>query len=202
MYLTIAEYNDGYLRYLQNKIPLEEADYLTMHRFGPFNIDQVSHLDLLGGVLRILIPYASSHPPTAKSRSPSPPRPIEAVGQSPARSIRAHPGQSPPERGSPGEKSQSKSRDDKRRQSPDSKGKKRAGSKDDERGRTPYTPQGRHEESPSTSLASTLARLGLEGSQRRGNSNSSPSESPSRAADARKRTGPQSASQPSGQKRS
>jgi len=74
MYVTIAEYDDSYLHYLQNKKPLEEAGFLTMNRFGPIMTNASSNMATLAAILKRLLPYAAAHPPTHKSPAPSPAR--------------------------------------------------------------------------------------------------------------------------------
>lgn len=50
---------------------MKDGGFLTMNRFGPFDIESSSHMNLLAGVLRKLIPYAAQYP--AQKKSPSPP---------------------------------------------------------------------------------------------------------------------------------
>jgi hypothetical protein len=72
MFLTIAEYEDNYLRYLQKKVSVDEAGFLTMHQLGPFYTDEGNNMDLLAALLKTVIPYAIAFPPTTKSPSPPP----------------------------------------------------------------------------------------------------------------------------------
>lgn len=75
IYVTIAEYERAYLKYLCNKVPFEQAGYLTMHRFGPFMTQVKSNMEKLGGFLKVLLPYAEAFKAPTPSPSPSPPRP-------------------------------------------------------------------------------------------------------------------------------
>lgn len=85
MYLTIAEYEDSYLHYLQGETSLEGAGFLTMHRLGPFQTGSSSNMNLLAGALKVLIPYAATFPPAKKSRSPSPTEGPRSASREPGR---------------------------------------------------------------------------------------------------------------------
>ena len=72
MFVILGEYERSYLEYLRNQIPMKDAGFLTMHRFGPFSTDKANDMDLLGCVLRMLIPLALSFPAQNSSPSSSP----------------------------------------------------------------------------------------------------------------------------------
>lgn len=58
IYLIIAEYESSYVRYLQGQTSIAEADFLTMHRLGPFDTEKGNDMDLFGGVLQELLHHA------------------------------------------------------------------------------------------------------------------------------------------------
>lgn len=72
LYITIAEYEDSYLHYLQGRNSLEDSGFLTMNRFGPFRINRSLHMNFFGGIMKVLIPYAAKYAPQQKSPSPEP----------------------------------------------------------------------------------------------------------------------------------
>jgi hypothetical protein len=72
MFLTVAEYEDNYIRYLQKKVSVDEAGFLKMYQLGPFQTNEGNNMDLLAALLKIVIPYAIAYPPTRKSPSPPP----------------------------------------------------------------------------------------------------------------------------------
>lgn len=67
-----------------------------MHRFGPFSTQRRSNMELLGGILKVLLPYAAAFDPP--SPTPSPDSKPTATGGSPARSS---PRSDPQQRGQP-----------------------------------------------------------------------------------------------------
>jgi hypothetical protein len=84
MYLTIAEYEDSYLRYLQASIPIEDAGFLTMNRFGPFKTVSCRDMEVLAVVLKALIPYATgSFPPSTSANKESTSSETATAGQTP-----------------------------------------------------------------------------------------------------------------------
>jgi hypothetical protein len=82
MYLTIAEYEDSYLQYLQASIPIEDAGFLTMNRFGPFKTVSCHDMEVLAVVLKALIPYATdSFPPSPTANKESTSSETATAGQ-------------------------------------------------------------------------------------------------------------------------
>jgi hypothetical protein len=92
IYVTIAEYDKSYPGYLYKKIAFEQAGFLKMHRFGPFEIQSKSNMEKLGGLLRVLLEYATTFEPP--SPTPSPPSKPADIGQGPARPATPDRGQS------------------------------------------------------------------------------------------------------------
>lgn len=83
IYVTIAEHDRSYSGYLYEEVSFEDAGFLKMHRFGPFYIHSKSNMERLGGLLKVLLPYAVSFEPP--SPSPSPPQRPADKGKGPER---------------------------------------------------------------------------------------------------------------------
>jgi hypothetical protein len=70
IFITFAEYDSSYVKYLNNKLPPNSArPFLRMYEFGPWNTMVRSDMEGLGGILlaipcaRILMPIWANHPP-------------------------------------------------------------------------------------------------------------------------------------------
>ncbi|KAE8153590.1 hypothetical protein BDV25DRAFT_149138 [Aspergillus avenaceus] len=61
IFITIAEYDSGYVSYLRKKPAAgEPPSFLTMHQYGPWNTQDAGHMKKLGPILLALTLYAES----------------------------------------------------------------------------------------------------------------------------------------------
>lgn len=72
IFITIAEYDSGYISYLRTKPASDEApSFLTMHQYGPWNTKDAGHMKSLGPILLALTLYTQAQIAKAKPSPPS-----------------------------------------------------------------------------------------------------------------------------------
>lgn len=54
IYITIAKYDDRYVRYLNGKCPISSKNMMKMCQFGPFRIENPEEVRLAAGILLAL----------------------------------------------------------------------------------------------------------------------------------------------------
>ncbi|PLB45039.1 hypothetical protein P170DRAFT_513116 [Aspergillus steynii IBT 23096] len=61
IFITVAEYDSGYISYLRKKPADDEPlSFLTMHQYGPWNTNNAGHMKKLGPILLALTLYADA----------------------------------------------------------------------------------------------------------------------------------------------
>jgi len=79
IYVTLAEYKVSYISYLKNRVDVDNKGFLVMTTYGPFVTINSKHMAWLGGILRVLLPYAATYEPRhelSPSRVPRTPSPV------------------------------------------------------------------------------------------------------------------------------
>jgi hypothetical protein len=79
IYVTLAEYQVTYIRYLKKQVDFENAPFLLMTTYGPFMTTESGNMGWLGAILRVLLPYAATHRPRrdlSPSHVPRTPSPV------------------------------------------------------------------------------------------------------------------------------
>ncbi|KAE8406285.1 hypothetical protein BDV37DRAFT_269932 [Aspergillus pseudonomiae] len=70
IFITIAEYDNGYVSYLRKKPANDEhPSFLTMHQYGPWNTDNAADMKKLGPILLALTLYAEDEVQKAEASS-------------------------------------------------------------------------------------------------------------------------------------
>jgi hypothetical protein len=85
IYVTLAEYKENYINYLKNRVDVENKGFLVMTTYGSFVTENSNHMAWLGGILRVLLPYAATYQPPRELSPPRVPRtPSPVVSLPPA----------------------------------------------------------------------------------------------------------------------
>jgi hypothetical protein len=69
IYLTVAKYDDEYIKYLSDKSyrNVFPSSFMTMHQFGPWDILDARNMEHLGPILLAISLYADAESKKAKS---------------------------------------------------------------------------------------------------------------------------------------